>query len=191
MEIYIIRHTSVAAGTQFCYGQSDVPLADSFAEEVAKFKQELPTDFDAIYCSTLDRCKQLATALQLQDVSYETQLQEMNFGDWEGVEWAKINQEILNTWMQDFVNINTPNGENLQELYNRVQLFFDELRHQNHKKVLIITHAGVIRCVWSYLLEVPLKNVFKIPVKHGEFFVCKITENKDYDSIVKFGNVII
>jgi alpha-ribazole phosphatase len=185
MEVYIIRHTSVATGTQFCYGQSDVQLADSFATEVAKFQQDLPTDFDAIYCSTLNRCKQLATALEFSNITYEPNLQEMNFGDWEGKEWTKIDATQLDVWMQDFVNVKTPNGENLQELFNRIQIFFDALRLQNHKKVLIVTHAGVIRCVWAYLLQIPLQNVFKIPVKHNEIFVCNINQNKDYDSIKK------
>jgi alpha-ribazole phosphatase len=183
MEIYIIRHTKVASGKAICYGQSDVRLADSFAEEVAQFNTELPTNFDAIYCSTLGRCRQLAEALQLQNINYKPELMEMNFGDWEGQEWNNINQETLNNWMQDFVNIRTPNGENLQELFNRIELFFNELRTSKHQKILIVTHAGVIRCVWSYLLDIPLKNVFKIPVQHNEIFVCKINEHKEYDSI--------
>ena len=63
--------------------------------------------------------------------------------------------------MADFVNVKTPNGENLLELAERVKLFLDELRNQQHNKVLLITHSGVIRCIWSYLLEIPLQNIFK------------------------------
>ena len=51
------------------------------------------------------------------------------------------------------------------------------------EKVLLITHAGVIRCIWSYLLEIPVKNMFKIPVGFEEIFVFNLGEEKTYDSI--------
>ncbi|NJL77227.1 MAG: hypothetical protein HC892_21620 [Saprospiraceae bacterium] len=53
----------------------------------------------------------------------------------------------------------------------------------NTRKVLIITHAGVIRCLWAYLLDIPLQNIFKIPVGYNEIFVCKLGKERMYDSI--------
>jgi len=46
MEVYIIRHTKVAVENGICYGQTDVALADSFQEELAVLKSQLPNDFD-------------------------------------------------------------------------------------------------------------------------------------------------
>src|SRR5690606_9768139 len=94
-----------------------------------------------------------------------------------------LNQTELNNWMADFVNIKTPNGENLVELFARIKIFADRLRFQEYKKVLLITHAGVIRCLWSYLLDIPLQNIFKIPVGHNEIFICNLTKKASTDSI--------
>lgn len=185
MEVYVIRHTPVSAGKDICYGQSDVALADTFLEDVQQFKNTLPTDFDAVYCSTLQRCKDLATALGLINIQFDKVLMEMNFGDWENKKWNDINDGELNIWMNDFVSVRTPNGENLREVFSRVESFLEMLRQQPHKKVLIITHAGVIRCVWAYMLQIPLQNIFKIPVGHNEIFVCKLTLNATTDSIMK------
>ena len=185
MEVYIIRHTPVAVGKDTCYGQSDVSLSETFIQDLAYYKKELPTDFDVVYCSPSKRCKELAAALEFYNIEFEDLLMEMNFGDWENQKWNDINQKELNSWMLDFVNVKTPNGENLNELFNRVKLFIDELKYKEYNKVLLISHAGVIRCIWSYLLEIPLKNIFKIPVGHNEIFVCKLSKNSMIDKITR------
>jgi len=183
MEVYVIRHTPVSVGKDTCYGQINVPLADTFLVDVEQYRKQLPTDFDAVFCSPLQRCKDLATELKYENTLFDNSILEMNFGDWENKKWNDIDQDKLNHWMVDFVNVKTPNGENLVELFERVKSFFDVLRKQPSKKVLIITHAGVIRCLWAYILDIPLQNIFKIPVGHGEIFVCKLTENRMADSI--------
>jgi alpha-ribazole phosphatase len=183
MEVCVIRHTPVAIGNDVCYGQYNVPLSDSFKEDVKQLKAQMSNDYDAVYSSPLLRCKVLAFELGFDKVEYKDALKEMNFGEWENMKWNDINQENLNNWMLNFVNEETPNGESLQLLYNRVKLFFDELRMSSHKKILIITHAGVIRCIWAYLLDIPLENIFKLPVGHHELFICNLTDNKVTDSI--------
>lgn len=183
MEIHVIRHTSVAVGKNICYGQSDVPLADTFSEEVESYRRKLPDDFQAIYCSPLKRCQDLAKALSFEDIITEKLLLEFNFGKWEGKEWSEIDQTALNTWMADFVNIAPPHGESFSQMYQRIQQFLDTLRTQAKDKVLLIAHSGVIRCIWAYLLEVPLKHVFRIPVGFGEHFVFKLSDNKERDYI--------
>jgi alpha-ribazole phosphatase len=112
---------------------------------------------------------------------------ELNFGDWEYKKWNDINQGTLNYWMEEFVNVKTPNGENLLELFDRVKLFLDNLRKQQHKKVLLITHAGVIRCLWAYTLEIPLTNIFKIPVDYGQLLIINLATEHKLDSIKKIG----
>jgi alpha-ribazole phosphatase len=187
MEIYIIRHTKVAVGKEVCYGQFDVALADSFAEETKDYKVVLPADFDAVYCSKSSRCARLADALQLPEVHYKDDLMEMNFGDWENKLWNEIPEDRLNTWMENFVEVRAPNGENLLELHDRVVAFLDALRLKGYKKVLLITHAGVIRCIWAYFLKIPLHNIFKLPVGFGEIMICNLAKEALYDSIKQKG----
>ncbi len=184
MEIFVIRHTQVAVKNT-CYGQSNVSLADTFTAEVAQYKNDLPDGFDAVFCSPLERCRDLSNALNFDNIIFENTLMEMNFGDWEGKKWNDIEQAKLDVWMNDFVSEKTPNGENLLELFERVKLFLDNLRQQKFDKVLLITHAGVIRCLWAYLLEIPLQNIFKLPVGHNEIFICNLMTDKSFDSITR------
>jgi alpha-ribazole phosphatase len=183
MEIYIIRHTPVAVDKNTCYGQTDVDLADGFEIAIQKYLKELPENFDSVFSSPLLRCTKLAGALKLGPIESEPSLKELNFGNWENKKWNEINQDSLNHWMADFVNIRPPNGENLIELFTRVSIFLDHLRKSSHKKVLLVTHAGVIRCIWAYLLEIPLKNTFKIPVGFQEILHINLADKKENDSI--------
>ena len=183
MEIYLIRHTQVAVGKEICYGQYNVPLAATFEAELIAYKNKLPTDFDAIYSSPLNRCTQLANGLNFGEIQVQDAIKEMHFGDWENCSWNSIEAAALNNWMQDFVNVRTPNGENLADLYSRVSLFLTQLRNKKHSKVLLVSHAGVIRCVWAFLLRIPLQNIFKIPVAFGEIFVFTLSDANILDAI--------
>lgn len=184
MEVYIIRHTQVAVDKDICYGQIDVPLADTFPEELARLINNLPTDFDHVFSSPLDRCKQLAMQFS-SDIVFDDRLKEMNFGDWEMTAWNDIPLEEIQPWYDDFVKTETPNGDSFESLYLRCVAFFDELRTKNYKKVLIVTHAGFIRSTWSYLLEIPLKNTFKIPIDFGQILHFHLAKNSEEDYIVK------
>ncbi len=183
MEIYLIRHTQVTVAKNSCYGQFDVTLANTFLTEADALKSKLPQNFDKVFSSTATRCKLLAQHLTPNQIEFSKQLLEVNFGDWENKPWNEIDQTELNHWMQDFVNQKPPNGENLVQLFNRVQDYLNNLRKQKHQKVLICTHAGVIRCIWAYLLNIPLVNIFKIPVAYGEIFIFNLAETANLDSI--------
>lgn len=184
MEVFIIRHTKVAVNKGICYGQTDVPLADSFQEELTVLKNQLPNDFDQVFSSPLLRCKALAETFS-STILYDDRLKEMNFGDWEMKSWNDIPNEEIQPWYDDFVSTETPDGDSFESLYFRCASFFDELRTKNYQKVLIVTHAGVVRSTWSYLLEISLKNTFKIPLDFGEVLHFHLAKNSNEDYIIK------
>jgi alpha-ribazole phosphatase len=180
MEIYIVRHTKVKNTQGICYGQSDVEIEDTFNEEVDELRMKLPTTFDKVYASPSKRCKTLAEQFNLGKVEISELLLEMNFGDWEGKNWNDINQEELNAWMIDFVNVKATNGENLIELYDRLTKFLNELSKQSDERVLIVTHAGIIRCIWAFTLGSPLNNIFKLDVGFGSVYKLKCNSSSSF-----------
>lgn len=180
MEVHIVRHTRVAVGRETCYGQSDVALAESFAEEAAAYHHSLPTDFDAVFCSPLSRCQKLAKELDRGAIVSDARLLELNFGIWENLLWNDIDQEALGHWMEDFVGRRPPEGESMSDIYARCASFFDELITQPHEKVLVVAHAGIVRCVWAYVLGIPLNRLFRLPVGFGETLVLNHAIKPDY-----------
>lgn len=188
MEIHVIRHTAVDVPKGVCYGQSDVALAATAPQDIAAVIAKLPNEFEQVYSSPSSRCALLAAQLSTPDVAYRPDLMEMNFGEWENKKWDELDQVLLGNWMNDFVTTKTPSGENLEDLFERVNAFISMLRRQDFNKVAIVTHAGVIRCMWASILEIPLHNIFKIPVNYGSGIVINLGKDKAYDQIRSFSD---
>ncbi|WP_316822659.1 alpha-ribazole phosphatase [Pedobacter gandavensis] len=188
MEVYVIRHTAVAVPKGLCYGQYDVALADTAQEDIAKVLTKLPGDFEQVYSSPSSRCSLLAEQLSTKPIAYRPDLMEMNFGDWENQQWDALDPGRLDDWMNDFVHKKAPSGESLEELSERVNTFISMLRTQEMNKVAIVTHAGVIRCIWANILEIPLHNIFKIPVNFGSGIIVQLGKDKAYDQIRSFSD---
>src|ERR1700752_143379 len=99
MEVYLIRHTTPQIEKGICYGQSDIPLADTFNTESKELLDYLSISFDAVFSSPLGRCTQLARLINCeQEIIYDDRLKDMNFGNWEMTKWNEINQHILDEW---------------------------------------------------------------------------------------------
>lgn len=167
MEIYLIRHTSPNINKGICYGQTDLDIDPiKFEEELSIIQSKLPRSIEQFYSSPLKRCVALTQRLTS---GYETdkRLVELNFGEWENKKWDDINSMELNSWMADYVNIHPPKGENYKTLYQRTKDFLEMLLQTSHKKAAIITHAGNIRSIISYILDLPLENSFRIHLDYG------------------------
>ena len=184
MEVFLIRHTSPAVEKGICYGQSDLPVADTFAEEFARLKLHLPAHFGKVYTSPLQRCSQLALKLYSKaNIIYDKRLMELNFGTWEGKKWDDLSGPELDNWMKDFVTVPAPGGENFEMLYKRTKSFYDELLGSDNKQVGIVCHAGVIRAFLAIILEMPLRNAFKIPVSYASVTKIHLNAETCYSSL--------
>ncbi|MEN8220953.1 MAG: histidine phosphatase family protein [Pseudomonadota bacterium] len=86
-------------------------------------------------------------------------------------------------WMNDFVNIRVEGGESFIQMYQRVVAFIEQLLAQSYEKVAIVTHAGVIRIFWAWILEIPLQNVFRLRVGYGDVYRVNLHLQKEYCSV--------
>ena len=183
MQLYLIRHTTPDIAKGICYGQTDLPLnLDLFKQECTMISSKLPDHIDQFYSSPLSRCLQLANSLS-SAVLKDEQLMEMNFGDWEMQPWTAIAGEPLNRWMSDFVNEPTPGGENYLALHQRTTAFINKLLVADPQSAAIITHAGNIRSLISWALDLPLENSFRINLNYGAVIKLTINTDKQYNQI--------
>lgn len=180
MQVYVIRHTEVDVPQGLCYGHLDVPLRDSFLENFEDFKSKLPSHFDEVFTSPSQRCLDLANFLSEKNTNVEA-LREMNFGNWEGKLWQNIPEEESKYWTNDIINAKTPNGESLKEMSLRVHDFINKLRAKNLENVLLVTHSGVIRILFSIILNIPLSDIFKLKIGYQSVYQFRISENVKED----------
>jgi alpha-ribazole phosphatase len=182
MDIYLIRHTQTDTLPGLCYGQSDVALANSFAEEYLRLSRKLPeqrADY-LVLSSALTRCLQLAERLS-KNVVTDARLLEVNFGDWENCFFDDLDTEAVQHWTEHFVDSAPPNGESFSDLCARVDGFWRDLLGTDAEQVLIVTHAGVIRALLATILNLPPANAFQFKVDTGS--VHKLQHLNAYTSI--------
>lgn len=152
MEVILIRHTSVAVPTGTCYGQTDVPLKDTFEEEAVHSKAELEAcgAIDHAYTSPLSRCTRLAAFCGYPDAERDNRLLELDFGEWEMMLFDEITDPHLQVWFSDHIHTPVTGGESFMQQYQRVSNFLDSLRHEPYGRVVIFAHGGVLVSAMVY-----------------------------------------
>lgn len=188
MQVYLVRHTSPEIAKGICYGQSDIAINTTlFEAEYEKIQEALPKDIDCIYSSPLQRCKVLSDRLSTV-VSLQEDLMELNFGDWEMQKWMDLESDEFNAWMNDFVNLSAKNGESYLDLHSRTLRFLDFLMAQDHKKVVLVCHAGNIRSILSYLLDLPLNQSFRFSLNYGAIVHIELFKDKNFNKLISIQN---
>ncbi len=151
MDLTFIRHTQPDIAEGICYGQTDLPVADSFEYEVTAILNQGYTA-DVLISSPLQRCTSLANklghALNLP-VVIDNRVKEMNFGRWEGIAWDAIPLAELDAWRDDFYTSCPHGGESVKQFTERVRSAIAEFQHSN-KSHIIVCHAGVIKVANSH-----------------------------------------
>lgn len=174
MELILIRHTRVHIEKGTCYGQSDISVADTFIREKDLIINNLDTSNAKIISSPLKRCTKLADHIS-KDYHTDKRIQEMNFGNWEMQKWDEIKDPRLDIWMNNYIEYRCPNGESLLDMKTRISDFYLNIKQQNHQKLIIITHGGVIRLFYHLIKGVELNKIFDIKVDFGEVHTFKIS----------------
>lgn len=166
MELYLIRHTAVAVAPGTCYGQSDVPLAASFAHEAKAVREALRRigPANACYTSPLKRCVALATACGYSDAILDARLSEQSYGAWELRKWNDIDMGL---WEERWDVLPPPGGESLPEVTLRIQSLIEEAILQGLPRIFAFTHGGVMGCAKAYIRKIPLREAFAQKAAYG------------------------
>lgn len=148
MKIILIRHTSVAVPPGTCYGQTDVPLADTFQQEAETVSRRLSAyePFTAVYTSPLSRARKLAAYCGHPDAQPDDRLKEMDMGAWEMQRYDDIQDPALETWYADYLHQPTTGGESFEQLRARLAAFLDDLQRRHHpsSRIAIFAHGGIL-----------------------------------------------
>lgn len=164
MPLILIRHPMVALSGH-CYGRLEldvVPTVLQHATAQLRDWQHLP-----IWCSPALRCRQLAQTLST-DVSLVPALQELDFGQWEGVAWDDIPRAQLDAWAADLWDYPVGGAESVRQLQQRVQQAFGLAQTlARHQTLLWITHAGVIRTLLADLGQIAESERWHAPIAYA------------------------
>lgn len=166
MDLVLIRHPAVAVPKGTCYGHQDVPLLPGWTSELDALKPEWFCEQDGVYSSPSLRCLLPAKHWGLEPVHISPALMELHFGSWEGRSWDDIPARELTPWMEAFWEARPPGGESMPDLQRRVCEWMQTIRRLSCSRLIVFTHAGVIRTLKGLLEDIPSNELFAIQVPH-------------------------
>lgn len=161
MNIYLIRHGR--QNSKLC--NVDVELNEIGRRQANLVGKRLANyDIDVIYSShylrAYETAKIINSYLNVEHFVNEN-LREIDFGDLQG-----NTDDYINKYFKDFKSereamisdIAFPNGENGQDVLNRIMPILESIINSNYKNIVIVTHGGVIRSILTYIAGAKQNN---------------------------------
>lgn len=197
-KLYLIRHAHTKDNELKRYsGYSNTELSQTGKEQAHELSEFLKknVNVDKIYVSKLKRTEdtiyEYAKEKEIEVKKIEA-LNEMNFGDFDGLTL----EEIENKYPKDYAEFmrgkamfRFPNGENIEECYNRNIDAFKKIFSESgqDEEVMICGHMGTVRNILSYLLVDSYDLHWKIKIENATISVVEFLE--DYPIVKTMGYV--
>ncbi len=203
--IYLLRHGELVESGILC-GRTDIALSGIGEQQLVTATKNLP-EISSCYSSPLIRCRTFAEQYcQRAGISLQvlTELQEMNFGDWDGKRYQdlwQLRQQTaacsaeksltLGDFWQDPWQCQPPNGETMANFTQRVDHFWQGLLMQlpqtsdeknQSSNTLVFSHGGVIRYILAKVLGLPLPGInhmSNLDVPYGALIHLQIFIDRD------------
>ncbi len=163
-----VRHAPVTANEGRVYGKCDWPCDTSDAAAFGRLAALLP-DRATWVVSGLQRTHQTAGAIVAaglpgprqfpgHDVLVEPDLNEQDFGDWQGMSFADLErsraEEYHRFWLAPAHEV-PPGGESFDQVVGRVQAVITRLnRDLAGRDIIAVAHGGTIRAALAVALGI-------------------------------------
>lgn len=177
--LFFIRHFQTKQNlNHITTGNLDVPILN-YPDEITGL--ELIKDATLqVFCSSLSRCLETLSfcekkvGFKFLDVKILDELQERNFGDWQG----KFKEDILLNYPSYYTNgkydyLQTPpNGESIENIKARLQKVINLINEvDSTKQILICSHNHVMKILIGHLYGKNIMNSFNF--KNGKIYQAK------------------
>jgi broad specificity phosphatase PhoE len=136
-------------------GDSDLSeLGESYAKKLSEFICELPENEKiVVFTSTLKRSLNTAKHLKNKIIQWKA-MDDLDSGVCDGMKYAEIKEsmpEIYKKRIENKFQYRYPRGESYIDLIHRLEPIIIELE-QSLCPILIITHAPIMRVLYSYFI---------------------------------------
>lgn len=178
--IDLIRHGEPEGGRRYRGGRMDDPLSEKGWAQMRQAVGE-SHPWQQVVTSPMLRCAEFAREVSDRwriPLSVEERFREVGFGAWEGKTSKEINQDDplrIHRFRLEPERLRPEGAEPLDAFAGRVGGAWEELvRRHEGLHVLVVAHAGVIRMILSWVLGIPLGNLYRIQVGNAAVSRIKI-----------------
>ncbi|CAH0526119.1 histidine phosphatase family protein [Vibrio hippocampi] len=152
----LVRHAKVNAQAGL-FGQTDIDVLPHEQQSLLSNLVESSVKFERVISSPLVRCAELATLIEQRyqvPIEFDENIQEMNFGDYDGLTFDQMSAEqwqLMEQFWRHPAKVTLPNGESLAQFQARVVHAWQQIQ-QRQGNSLILAHGGVIRIIIAHIL---------------------------------------
>ncbi|MDR1874582.1 MAG: histidine phosphatase family protein [Synergistaceae bacterium] len=192
-KILLVRHGRTDWNDERRFqGRTDIPLNEEGLLQARKLSERLASwPLDVVYTSPLLRALRTAEAVAsphgkkpvvLEDLS------EMYFGPWEGESIAGLRKRspgLMRSWLKDPFFHMPENAETWEDIQTRVRRAVGVILHSARERVVVVSHGGIMRALFSVLLDLDPRAVWNISASN-----CSISgvEVREHQNVLKFSN---
>lgn len=181
MNIYIVRHGETDENRKGnFYGSTNIDLNDEGINQGKILSKELKlVDFDYVFISESKRVIHMADIIlnnKISNIITDKRLNEIDFGLFEGKnykELCKLFPKECESWNNNWKEFQPPKGESYIHFYNRVSAFMDDILKYSCENILIVTHSGVIKSIYCYILDQNIDLFWRFSSKNGDVSIIK------------------
>lgn len=177
-------------------GWTDVGLTEKGAKDAEVIGRTIPNDivFDEIYTSVLKRTEETLQGVicglhkpelnSLPKTAVE-ELNERDYGIYTGKNKWEVQKEVDEetfTGLRRGWNFPVEGGENLKQVYERVQPYFinDILpKLQQGKNILLVAHGNSIRALMKYLDDISDEDISDVEMKFGQILIYRFGNDSE------------
>ena len=152
MNIFVVRHGQTEWNVmKKMQGSADIELNEkglSQASDTANMLRD--SSFDVIFCSPLKRAKQTAEIINDDrglNIIFDERLRERNYGEFEGTSKSSFDYNEFWSYQK---NMKYEKAENIQDFFERIYHFLDDITSKEYNNILIVCHAGVEKAIECY-----------------------------------------
>ncbi len=196
IKLFLIRHGQTSWNVEGRYqGSCDIELNSTGIQQAELASKYLSrVKFSNIYSSPLKRTMKTADIISGksgQEIKILGELEEVDFGKWEGLKFHEIDKEYhgdYQQWLADPYNNCPTGGENFKELTLRTTSIIDKIVAENadDSSVAIVTHGGVILSLLVHWLQIPLPRWKSIIQRQGAINIAVIDRGYPYISAINY-----
>ena len=156
------------------------------AQAVALGKRLADTPIDYLYASPLERTMETAEAVRQHHpnltIQQTTELGEVRYGDWEGMEINKlVGRKMWQVVQQYPSRAEFPNGETMRGVQTRAVNAIEALVNTHPREtVAVVSHADIIKMVLAHYLGMHLDEFQRIVITPASISVLSLGFGRPY-----------
>ncbi|MGV9270342.1 bifunctional RNase H/acid phosphatase [Kitasatospora sp. NPDC003701] len=176
-------------------GGSDPELSEKGRWQADRAAEALAArgSVQAVVSSPMLRTRQTAETVAARlglEVRYEDGLREVDFGAWEGLTFAEVQErhpEDLNAWLGSAKAKPTGGGESFTALTHRIGVARDKILARHHgRTVLVVSHVSPIKTLVRLALGAPPDSLYRMELSAAS--LCAVQYYADGNASVRLLN---